>query len=299
MVGDGDVSVLDEELVNLRLELLCGGGLFCCGCCASRISDDLCCICGFLLCGFCNRFCLRRIGGGCIRHASGLVLRGEEYVNVCLAVLVQVDVGEGTIYDDGVDEVFVVDEVCLVDSDGDVFCAHLASADFGEVNLVERDLALDIGGEDAVDVTADGDLSREVTRKILVVDGIVQVRLDAGECKSIQVQEDVEVVGGHVGIDLHVQVTAVCKLEAHVDAGRVVFEINGRDIDGKVLEVELGADFCILVDDIALVKYDVSQAELDGEPGGDFGSALAAVRFNLLFFGVLGVIDAVLLGEEV
>ena len=35
VVGDGDVSVLDKELVYLRLELLCCSGLFCCGCCAS------------------------------------------------------------------------------------------------------------------------------------------------------------------------------------------------------------------------------------------------------------------------
>ena len=92
--------------------------------------------------------------------------------------------GKCAIHDDGVDEEFVIYDVCLVDADRDVFCAELASADFGEVNLVKRNLALDVRGEDAVDVSADSDVGGEVTGEVLVVDGIVQVRLDAAILKS-------------------------------------------------------------------------------------------------------------------
>ena len=138
--------------------------------------------------------------------------------------------GKCAIHDDGVEEEFVIYDVCLIDADRDVFCAELASADFGEVNLVKRNLALDVRGEDAVDVSADSDVGGEVTGEVLVVDGIVQVRLDAAEGKTVQVQENIEVVCCHVGVDLDAEVTAVCELEAHVDTGRVVFEVNGGDV---------------------------------------------------------------------
>ena len=63
--------------------------------------------------------------------------------------------------------------------------------------------------------------------------------------------------------------------------------------------MELGADLCVLIYNIAFVKYDVAEAELDGEACRNFCSALAAVRFDFLFFGVLGVVEAILLGKEI
>ena len=114
----------------------------------------------------------------------------------------------------------------------------------------------------------------------------------------MQVQVNVEIVRGHVGIDLHVQVTAVCKLEADIDTGSVVFEVDCRDVNREILDVELGTDLGVLVNDIALFKDDVSEAELDREACCNFCGALAFVILSLLFFGVLGIVDAVFLCEE-
>ena len=206
--------------------------------------------------------------------------------------------GECAIHNDRVDEVFVVGQVCLADSDRDVLGAHLASALFGEVNLVKHDLALDVGRENAVDVAADGDVCREVTGKVLVSNGIVQVGLDASECKAVQVQVNIEVVGGHVGIDFHIQVAAVCEFETHIDARCVVFEVDGRNVNREILEVELGTDFGVLVNNVAFFKNNVPQAELDREAGCDFCGALARAILDLFFFWMLGVVDAVFLREK-
>ena len=253
-------------------------------------------LCAF--CGFCGRLSLRGIDCSGIRGAClSLVHRGEEHVEVRLAVLVQIDMGKCAIDNDGIDEEFVIGQVGLANADGDVFGTELASAFFGEVHLVKLDLALDVRRKDAVQVAADGDVCREETGEVLIADVVVQVGLDAGECKAVQVQVNVEIVSRHVGIDLHVQVAAVCKLEAHIHAGCVIFEINSRNVDGKVLEVELGTHLGILINNVAFLKDDVTEAELDREPGCDFCSALACTVLDLLFVRMLGVIEAVFCSE--
>ena len=114
----------------------------------------------------------------------------------------------------------------------------------------------------------------------------------------MQVQVNIEVVGGHVGIDFHIQVAAVCEFEAHIDARCVVFEVDGRNVNREILEVELGADFGVLVNNVAFFKNNVPQAELDWEAGCNFCCALACAILSLLFFGVFCVVNAVFLGEE-
>ena len=61
--------------------------------------------------------------------------------------------------------------------------------------------------------------------------------------------------------------------------------------------MELGADFGVLVNDVAFFKNDVPEAKPDREAGCDFGCALVLLCF--LFFGVLGIINTVFLGEVV
>ena len=148
------------------------------------------------------------------------------------------------------------------------------------------------------DVSADGNVGREKSRKVLVCDGVVQVGLDAGECKTVQVQVDVEIVCGHVSIDFHVQVAAVCKLETDINTGGVIFKVNCRNVDREILDVELGTNFGILINNIAFFKNDVPQAKLDREAGCDFCGALARAILDLLFFWMLGVVDAVFLREK-
>ena len=198
------------------------------------------------------------------------------------------------VHDDGINEVFVVGQVCLADADGYVFGAELVAAVFGEVDIIERNFTLDIRREDAVDVSADGEVCRKVSCEILVVDEVVEVRLDAGQCEAVQIQVDVEIVCCHVGIDLHGKVAAVSKSQADIDASCVVFQVYCRDVDREILDVEFGTDFCVLINNVALFKDDIAEAQLDGEAGCDFGCALVAVVLGLFLFGVLGIVDAVL-----
>ena len=58
--------------------------------------------------------------------------------------------------------------------------------------------------------------------------------------------------------------------------------------------MEFRTDFCVLINNVALFKDDIAEAQLDGEAGCDFGCALVAVVLGLFLFGVLGIVDAVL-----
>ena len=103
----------------------------------------------------------------------------------------------------------------------------------------------------------------------------------------------------YVAIDFYAQVSTVCELEACIDAGGVIFEIDCRDVDREIFEVELGANLGVLVNDVAFFKDDIAQAEFDREAGCDFGGAFAFAILHFLFFGVFGVVDAVFLGEKI
>ena len=213
VVGGGDDGVLDEELVDFCLELFSRGGLFGLGLFRRCFGSGFRRLCFCSFCGF---------GGGCFREGRvrlvclsfALVHRGEEYIEVRLAVLEQVEMGDGSIDDDGVNAEFVFGEVRLGNADLDAFGSELMAAVFGEGDSIEIDLTFDVCGENFVKVAAYGKVGREESFKILVADEVVQVGLGAGEGELLQVDVHVEIVCRHVGVHLDIEVAAIGKLEA-------------------------------------------------------------------------------------
>ena len=57
--------------------------------------------------------------------------------------------------------------------------------------------------------------------------------------------------------------------------------------------MELGTDFCVLVNDIAFFEDDVAETYLDWKSCCDFGSGLCRVVFRLFLIRMFGVVEAV------
>ena len=105
-----------------------------------------------------------------------------------------------------------------------------------------------------VDIACDIQVHTERAFEILVVDKILEVGLCDGERKLVEGHVHAEVLRLHVELHFHAEVTAVGEFEVHADVGVLVAEVHGGNSDGEVLDVDLGADLHVFVNDVALFR---------------------------------------------
>ena len=137
-----------------------------------------------------------------------------------------------------------------------------------------------------VDVARDIEVCAEQTFEVLVVDKVLQVRLCHGKGEFVECHVHAEILRLHVELNMDSQVAAVCELEIDADVGVLIAEVDSRDGDREVLQVNLGADLQVFVDDVAFFERDVFDGDAESVEGfgrievqclGSVGACLCAL----------------------
>ena len=118
-----------------------------------------------------------------------------------------------------------------------------------------------------VDVARDIQVCAEQTFEVLVVDKVLQVRLCHGKGEFVERHVYTEILRLHVELNMDSQVAAVCELEIDADVGVLIAEVDSRDGDREVLQVDLGTDFQVFIDDVAFFERDVFDGDAESVEG--------------------------------
>mgnify|MGYP003316345798 CR=1 FL=1 len=141
------------------------------------------------------------------------------------------------------------------------------AACFGELDFVDGGGSADVRRKDVVDIARDVQVCAEQAFEILVVDEVLQVGFGDGECELVERHIHAEILRLHVELDMDSQVAAICELEVDSDVGVLVAEVDGRNGDRKVLQMNLGADFQVFVDDVTLFERDIFDGDAESVQG--------------------------------